>query len=127
MAGRPPKPGRFSQPNFLGIEEALASVPFPIHKRELMQEVDGRSVLVEGQNRDLRELVRDLNDDYFDNEEELHLSLERAFKDAFNGDLGDEHAPAQTTQAWQDPGLGKDHGTADFSAYGDVHSGESPR
>lgn len=127
MAAHPPKPGRFTQPNFLGIEQALSHVTFPITKKDLLLEVDGKTALIAGQNHDLRDLVKDLHDDAFDNEEELHIALERYFKDAFNADLGDEDAPAQSRAAWNDPDHGNQRGAADWPSYQDVNPGDSPR
>lgn len=119
-------PGRFTRPNFLGIEEAVASVTFPIGKKDLMTEVDGKTVLVQGENRDLRELVRDLNDDFFDSEEEFHVALENHFHDAFDAEFVDENAPVQASAAWQDPAFGGDRGAADWPAYMDAHPERSP-
>lgn len=127
MAGHPPTPRRFTQPNFLGIEHAVADVTFPIDKRDLMLEVDGKTVLVQGANHDLRELVKDLNDDYFDSIEEFHVALENHFRTAFDQEVSDPDAPVQPASAWNDPNYGKQRGAADFAAYMDVHPDESPR
>lgn len=123
----PPTPGRFTEPNFLAIEEAVARATFPISKIELMREVDGATVLVNGSNRDLRELVKDLHDDHFDNIEEFHAALEAAFSDEFDTEVGDEAAPAQQASAWNDPDYGKQRGAADFPEYLDARPEEPER
>ena len=129
MADRPhpPVPGRFAEPNFLAIEQALGDVTFPIDKKDLLLEVDGKTVLVNGQNLDLRELIKDLHDDYFDSMDEMHVALERAFKEDFDTEMGDENQPTQARAAWNDPDYGNERGAADMASYQDVHPGESPR
>lgn len=68
------------QPNLVAIEDALRDVTFPIGKRELMDQLDDeRTVIVGGRNVDLRTLVRDLPDDYFESEEEFRGLLEDAY------------------------------------------------
>lgn len=76
---RPPAPGGPLLPNFLTVEEALSEVTFPISKRELMREVEDATALFQGRNVDLRVLIRDLADDYFDSEDELHEALEHQY------------------------------------------------
>lgn len=79
---RPPNPGGFVRPNVTIIEEALRDVTFPISKRELMDRIsDGRTVVLNGRNVDLRTLVRDLNDDFFESDQEFREVLEIAYAD----------------------------------------------
>lgn len=97
----PPAPGGIVHPNYLSIEEALGNVTFPISKQDLMAQLEGGvSALLNGRNVDLRELVRDLNDDFFDNEEELHDAMEREY-----GLTGDNASfgivPTGSQEDWQ--------------------------
>lgn len=120
----PPAPRRFAQPSFLAIEEALRNVPFPISKAELVAELEDETVLVAGENRDLAQIIRDLHDDFFDTEEEVHLALERSFRAAFDGEVGEETAPPAPGAAWNDPGQGEDRGRADWSRSTDLQPPE---
>lgn len=104
------------KPNFVSIEEALARVAFPISKRDLMEQLDdSATALYRGRNLELRTLVRDLDDDFFDSEEELHGALERQYG---TQDDDEEHAgvlPTGPTGSWQaDVGKAKTGGTSDY-------------
>lgn len=119
----PPVPGPMVQPNFLAVEEALGDVTFPISKRELMDSVRDRTVIFDGRNVDLRDLVRDLRDDFFDSEEEFHDALSTAFG-ALDEEAAETRAPPPPTQpeaAWNapEPG-GGERGIADVQEYGDT-------
>lgn len=82
----PPAPGPFVQPNLAAIEEAVRDVTFPISKRELMERIpEDETVVMEGRNVDLRTLVRDLNDDFFESEDEFRARLEDAYGDRADG------------------------------------------
>ncbi len=72
----PPAPGPLMQPHHAAVEEAVQDVTFPISKRELMQQVADKTALVNGRNVDMRELVRDLNDDFFESEDEFREALD---------------------------------------------------
>ncbi|HUR68854.1 MAG TPA: hypothetical protein VM370_06365 [Candidatus Thermoplasmatota archaeon] len=75
----PPAPGPVVQPNFLPVMEALGDVTFPIAKSELLEQVEGGTVLFQGRNVDLRDLLKEVHDDFFDSEEELEGALERLY------------------------------------------------
>lgn len=72
----PPSTGGIVAPNFLSVEEAVGNVTFPISKRDLLDQVGDATVLLNGRNVDLHDLVRDLNDDFFESEEAFHDALE---------------------------------------------------
>ena len=75
----PPVPGPILTPNFLAVMEAVGEVTFPISKRELVDQIDGGTVLFQGRNVDLHEMLKDIHDDFFDNEAELLAALERQY------------------------------------------------
>jgi hypothetical protein len=76
----PPRPAGFVRPNVGAIEEALRDFTFPISKREMMEQLtEEDTVILEGRNVDLRTLVRDLNDDYFESADEFHEALETTY------------------------------------------------
>lgn len=50
--------------------------PFPISKRELLDEVEDGTVLLGGRNVALHDLIKDIHDDYFESEEEFLAALE---------------------------------------------------
>lgn len=80
MAGHPPAPGPFVRPNLGAIEEALRPITFPISKRDILDQLsDEESVVLDGRNRDLRTLVKDLHDDYFESEDEFRTALENEY------------------------------------------------
>jgi hypothetical protein len=106
----PPAPGPIVQPNFLNVEEAVADVTFPISKKELIEQVGDGTVLMQGRNVDLAQLIRPLDDDYFESEDEFRETLERSYGPI---DAPDEHAPAalptgpyETWQTKNGPGDG---------------------
>lgn len=72
----PPTPGPFVQPNSLPVMEAMGGVPFPISKRELIEEVGDRTVLIDGRNVSLHDLIKEIHDDYFETEAEFVAALE---------------------------------------------------
>lgn len=81
----PPAPGGFVQPNVSAIENALRDITFPISKRDMMDQINEEDTIVlGGRNIDLRTLVRDLNDDYFDSEDEFREALETSFGESAN-------------------------------------------
>lgn len=126
MSGHPPPPGTFTAPNLLAIEEAVGHVAFPISKKELIAEVDGRTVFFAGRNVDLTDLIRDLNDDYFDSEAEFQTVLQNALTN-LAAEAGDESAPAQPASQWNDPASGQDRGAADMKEYLDPNPRDSTR
>jgi hypothetical protein len=82
---RPPTPGPFVEPNVKAIEDAVRDVTFPISKRELIERIDEeQTIIVRGRNVDLREIVRNLRDDYFESEAEFRSELEDQY-----GHVGD--------------------------------------
>ena len=76
---RPPIPGPFVQPNYLAVMEALSTVTFPISKRELLEQVGEDTVILQGRNISLHDLIKDVHDDYFDSEEELRGAIESEY------------------------------------------------
>lgn len=60
----------------------MSGVTFPISKRELMLEVGEETTIFQGKNASLHDLIRDLADDYFDSEDELHDALEACYGEA---------------------------------------------
>lgn len=90
MPGHPPAPGPVVTPNLAAIEEALRPVTFPISKRDLLDQLsDEDSVVLNGRNVDLRTLVKDLHDDFFETEDEFRSALESEY-----GALAQGHAEA---------------------------------
>ena len=80
MASHPPAPGGFVTPNLSAIEDAIRPVTFPISKRDLLDQLaDEDTVMLNGRNLDLRTLVKDLQDDYFDDEDEFRSALESEY------------------------------------------------
>lgn len=108
-AHHPPAGGGVVSPNFLSVEEALGNITFPISKRDLMDEIDGGTVLLRGRNVDLRELVKDLHDDYFESEEELHEKLFDSYATSSEGEQERDYSvlptgPKSSRQADWGPG-----------------------
>lgn len=113
----PPAPGGVVTPNFLAVEEAVGNVTFPISKRELMETLGGATVLFNGRNHDLHDLVRDLNDDYFDSEAEFRAALEAEYSGLLNENLETDPVPMPTggQRDWQtDVGPGTLAGARDY-------------
>lgn len=79
MDAHPPSPGGIVQPNFHGVEEALDGVTFPISKRDLLDQVGEATAFVHGRNVDLHVLIKDLHDDFFEDEEEFRRALESQY------------------------------------------------
>lgn len=112
----PPAPGGVVTPNFLAVEEAVGNVTFPISKREMMETLGGSTVLFNGRNHDLHDLVRDLNDDYFDSEAEFRAALEAEYSGLLNEDAMVDPVPMPTgaQRDWQtDSGTGTLTGARD--------------
>lgn len=116
---RPPAPGPLVSPNFLAIEEAVANVTFPISKRELMDQMGDGTAIFNGSNVDLHDLIRDLNDDFFESEDEFRVALEMEYAGILRGAEETEDVPAalptgpQTT--WQaDVGPGAAGGSDEY-------------
>lgn len=104
---RPPAPGGFVLPNVNAIEDALRTVTFPISKHELLDEIDeGETVVMEGRNVELRELVRDLHDDVFESEDEFRTRLEDEYGHRASG----ESLPLDAPRASDQPAL-RDEGS----------------
>lgn len=76
---RPPTPGPFVQPNYLAVMEAVTTVAFPISKRELLDQLGDETVILQGRNVSLHDLIKDVHDDYFDSEEELLGAIESEY------------------------------------------------
>lgn len=113
--GHPPIPGPMVQPNYLPVEEALAHVTFPISKKDLLAQVGDTTVLFDGRNVDLQEMVAQLHDDFFDSEEELHAALEVAFPVPEDERESVPLAPGERAEAkWNAPEpAGGERGVAD--------------
>jgi hypothetical protein len=83
------------------VEEAVGNVTFPISKRELMDMIGEGTVIFNGRNADLHDIIRDLNDDFFESEDEFRTALEMQYA----GVLADESEPAALptgpASAWQ--------------------------
>lgn len=72
----PPAPGAFVDPNLEAIERAVDRFTFPISKRDMLESLDdSETVVVDGRNTEVRTLVKDLNDDFFDSVEEFRDAL----------------------------------------------------
>lgn len=59
--------------------EGVGGAVFPISKRELLDQVGEDTVVFEGRNVALHDLIKEVHDDFFDNEEELLTALETIF------------------------------------------------
>lgn len=58
------------------VERAVDRFTFPISKLDLMEGIsDDETFLMDGRNVGLRTLVRDLNDDFFETEDEFREAL----------------------------------------------------
>ena len=75
----PPTPGPFVQPNFAPVMEAVGTVTFPISKRELLDQVGDDTVLLQGRNVALHDLIKDIHDDHFASESEFLDALENEY------------------------------------------------
>lgn len=75
----PPTPGPFVRPNFLAVMEAVGSVTFPISKRELIDHVGEGTVLLQGRNVALHDLIKDIHDDHFESEDEFLAAIETEY------------------------------------------------
>lgn len=75
----PPTPGPVVQPNFLAVFEALGDVTFPISKRDLIEQIGDGTVVLGGRNVELHTLLKDIHDDFFDDEAELEAALQRHY------------------------------------------------
>lgn len=98
---RPPLPGPIVQPNFLAVMEAMHSVSFPISKRELIDQVGDGTVVFQGRNVDLHELIKDVHDDYFESEEELRSALERSYGAHEEPEAESGVLPSGPRESWQ--------------------------
>lgn len=58
-----------------GVDVAL----FPISKRELLEQVGDNTVVFEGRNVALHDIIKDVHDDFFESEEELLEALETIY------------------------------------------------
>lgn len=99
----PPAPGGVVTPNLSAVMEAVGNVTFPISKRELMDTLGESTVLFNGKNVDLHDLVRDLNDDYFESESEFRVALEDQYAGLLLEDLDLDPVPLPTgaQRDWQ--------------------------
>lgn len=75
----PPAPGPTVQPNFLPVMEAVVDVSFPISKRDLLDQVGTGTVLFQGRNVSLRDIVKGIHDDEFDTDAEFLDALARHY------------------------------------------------
>lgn len=77
------------------VEEAVDRFTFPISKRDMMDGIaDDETLLMDGRNVELRTLVRDLNDDFFESEDEFREALRTHFGGGWSGTSA---APARMT------------------------------
>lgn len=101
----PPAPGPVVSPNFLMVEEAVGNVTFPISKRELMEMIGDGTVIFNGRNVDLHDIIRDLNDDFFESEDDFREALELQYAGllAEDGEVPETPSPLSTgpARAWQ--------------------------
>jgi hypothetical protein len=101
----PPTPGPVVQPNFLAVFEALGDVTFPISKRDLLEQVGDGTVVLEGRNVELHTLIKDIHDDFFDDEAELQAAFERHYagepEDIPTGGLEGGVLPSGPQESWQ--------------------------
>lgn len=101
MTAHPPSPGGIVQPNFHGVEEIIGNVTFPISKKDLLDQVGDATAVVHGRNVDLHEFIKDLRDDFFENEDEFRAALESQY--ARFGDDGESPTPAHDPNLAQGP------------------------
>jgi len=79
MPEHPPAPGPMVEPNVNAIENALRDITFPISKRDMLDQIgEEETVVLAGRNVELREIVRDLHDDFFESEDEFRTELQDA-------------------------------------------------
>lgn len=98
----PPAPGPMVAPNFLMIEEAVGHVTFPISKREMMEMIGDGTTIFNGRNVSLHDLIRDLNDDWFDSEDEFRTALENEYGGRLSGeDAEPTSTPTGPMSTWQ--------------------------
>lgn len=98
---RPPTPGPFIQPNYLAVMEAVATVAFPISKRELLDQVGEETVILQGRNVSLHDLIKDVHDDYFDSEDELLGAIEAEYTAAGTDETEGGTLPTGPQDSWQ--------------------------
>lgn len=75
----PPPPGPTVRPNFLAIMEAISDITFPISKRDLLDQLGDDTVLFQGTNFSLHDLVKDIHDDQFATDAEFLDALENLY------------------------------------------------
>ena len=97
----PPTPGPFVQPNFLAVMEAVGDVAFPISKRELIEQVGDDTVLFQGRNVALHDLIKDIHDDYFDSEDELLAAMETEYARPDEAEADGGVLPAGPQEPWR--------------------------
>ncbi|HET6405561.1 MAG TPA: hypothetical protein VFH78_13025 [Candidatus Thermoplasmatota archaeon] len=95
----PPTPGPFVQPNFAAVMEALGTVTFPISKRELLEMMGDGTVILDGRNMSLHDLIKDIHDDYFDSEAEFLSALEMEHATLAGGETSGE-MPTGAQDSW---------------------------
>jgi len=99
----PPTPGPILTPNFLAVEEALGTITFPISRRDLLDvllaEDESPTALLNGRNVDLADLVAELNEDFFDTEDDFRSALETRF--ARGEEADPEPLPTGPPSGWQ--------------------------
>lgn len=93
----PPAPGPLIDPNIEAIVRAVDRFTFPMSKREMLERLDdSETVIVNGRNVEVRTLVRDLNDDYFEDEGEFREAVRLQYLDAeteFSNEPEDRETP----------------------------------
>lgn len=97
----PPLPGPVVQPNFLAVMEAVGDVTFPISKRELIEQVGDGTVILSGRNVELHDLIKDIHDDFFDNESEFLGALERHYARPDGSESEGGILPTGSRESWQ--------------------------
>ncbi len=76
----PPPPGGIIEPNFDVIERAVDRFTFPISKRDMLEQIPHEeTLLLDGRNVELHQVVRDLRDDFFDTADEFRDALEHEY------------------------------------------------
>ena len=82
----PPVPGPVVQPNLTAIEDMMRDITFPISRRDLIEQISEEdTVILQGRNVELRSLVRQLHDDFFETEDEFRSELETALGERADG------------------------------------------
>ena len=100
----PPSPGPTVQPNFAAIMEAVAGVQFPITKAELLREVGEETVIFQGSNVALHDLIKEIHDDAFESDAEFLDALSDIYATTHDGQTASTEGgvlPSGPPDSWQ--------------------------